>query len=124
MALEGVCKGKKVCKERRLDPIVGLDDCDVVAFGHIDAAVACCAVAFILLVYDPDPGVSCCMGLHDGESAIGRAVIQRQDLDVGIGLALDRGECRIKRALDIHARHDDRNLVMHASSSRRRQMHS
>ena len=44
-------------------------------------------------------------------------------IDFGQYYQENSGRSRIKRALDIHARHDDRNLVMHASSSRRRQMH-
>lgn len=62
-------------KSVRLDPIVGLEDADIFPLGVLEAEVHRIAIAGVFLINNRDTRIFLRKALHDGERAVGRAVI-------------------------------------------------
>ena len=75
-----------VLKSIRVKEVIRLEDRDVLAAGHLKALVHRVAIAAVGLVYDLEAGVAIDIGVDDVERAVGRAVVDADDLDVLEGL--------------------------------------
>ena len=66
----------------RSHPVVRLEDGKVGAAGLLEATVDRGTIALVFLVDDADARVSGLVGAHDLERAIGRSVVEDDDLEV------------------------------------------
>jgi hypothetical protein len=92
------------------DAVVGVDEGQVLPRGSCDPGVARRAQAGIGLTDDPDPPVTSPGVLRDRETAVGRAVVHHDDLDVQVRLVGDAAQALRQVGLDVVDRYHDADL--------------
>lgn len=98
-----------VLKSIRVKEVIRLEDRDVLAAGHLKALVHRVAIAAVGLVYDLEAGVAIDIGVDDVERAVGRAVVDADDLDVLEGLHACGLQALVQVPLDVADGDEDRD---------------
>ena len=95
-----------------LEVVIGLHDGDVGATRLRDTAVDRGTVALIGLVDNANAGVPGRMTPHDRERAVGRPVVEHDDLERGQPVRLDTAQALIEILLGVIAGNDDGHIDM------------
>ena len=97
---------KKSVIKMGLDVVVGFKDGNVCAQSFRKAAVDRGAVSLVGLVYHADARILALVVAHDRQGAVGRAVIDHDDLEIAI-VARQGRESLVEVALGVITRNDD-----------------
>ena len=87
--------------------IVGVNKCDVVALGYVDAGIPGIAQSSILLVNNTESGIALRPDITNGRTIVGRTVVNKNGLPVGERLFHNALEASLKRVLNTIDGDDD-----------------
>ena len=79
-------------EHRLLNEVIGLDDADIFATGHLQAEVHRGAVAAVGLVHNPETRIIGNRFADEGERVVSRSIIQANDFNVVQRLHLEAHE--------------------------------
>ena len=71
------------------NPVIAVDEANIIAFCVIEAEVACDGEAAVFGMEDADAGIAGGILVADLAAAVSGAVVDKKDLEVGIGLGQD-----------------------------------
>jgi hypothetical protein len=91
----------------RREHVVAVHEREVLPLGVVGARVAGRAEAAVRARDEPEAAVLALPLARDVPAAVGRAVVDHQDLEVGDRLLGQRGQARIEEVLDVVDRDDD-----------------
>lgn len=92
----------------RFNPVIGFHDGNPRARSLSKPAVACGAVALVLLVDDLNALVRGCVALHDGQRVVGAAIVEQDDFEFPVRLPCDAVKTLLQIGACVVNRHDNR----------------
>ena len=97
----------------QVTPVVTVDKADILAVGVLQTVVSGIGQTAVFLVEDADPGIPALPAVAQDPGAVRGAVIDQEDLQLGVGLPNQAADASVQILLNILYRHNDRNQTVH-----------
>ena len=96
-----------------MDGVIAVHKADPVSHGLGHAPEPGGGNAAVFLVKDPDAGIPALPAVAQDPGAVRGAVIDQEDLQLGVGLPNQAADASVQILLNIIYRHNDRNQTVH-----------